>query len=82
MKEKDTQDRWGEYNNLINKENSQDPCDNMAPVSDLITAITRAEVGITLQKMNNGKAVGPDGIPAEASKACAVAGIAWLMVLQ
>lgn len=53
----------------------------MAPVSGLITAITRAEVGITLQKMKNGKAVGPDGIPPEVWKGCSTVGVAWLMVL-
>ena len=41
----------------------------MEPIADAgIELITREEVGQVLSKVKHGKAVGPDGIPAEAWK--------------
>lgn len=81
-KEREIQDRWGEYfHRLLNEENSRDPYSDMPPVSGPITTITRVEVEHALGKMKNGKAVGPDGIPAEAWKACGSVGVTWLTAL-
>jgi hypothetical protein len=46
-----------------------------------IPAITKAEVENALHKMKIGKAVGPDGIPAEAWKAWGITSITWLTSL-
>uniref|UniRef100_A0A914VKP3 Reverse transcriptase domain-containing protein n=1 Tax=Plectus sambesii TaxID=2011161 RepID=A0A914VKP3_9BILA len=73
---------WGEYfHTLLNEENARDACDETPPVSGPIHAITKAEVNLTLRRMKNGKAVGPDGIPTEAWKACGTTGVIWLTVL-
>uniref|UniRef100_A0A914XLP4 Reverse transcriptase n=1 Tax=Plectus sambesii TaxID=2011161 RepID=A0A914XLP4_9BILA len=74
--------QWGEYfHTLLNEENAQDTCNETPPVSGPIHAITKAEVDLALRKMKNGKAVGPDGIPTEAWKACGNTGMTWLTAL-
>ena len=81
-KESSIQDRWGEYfKNLLNEENPQDQQDEATPVLGPIHAITRVEVERALDKMKTGKAEGPDGIPAEAWKACGTTSTTWLTLL-
>uniref|UniRef100_A0A914W1W0 Reverse transcriptase domain-containing protein n=1 Tax=Plectus sambesii TaxID=2011161 RepID=A0A914W1W0_9BILA len=81
-RENKIRERWGEYfHTLLNEENAQDACDETPPVSGPIHAITKAEVNLALWRMKNGKAVGPDGIPTEAWKACGNTGVTWLTVL-
>ena len=67
--------------NLLNEENPQDPCEEVTPVPGPIHDITRVEVESALRKMTIGKALGPDGIPAEAWKACETTSITWLTSL-
>ncbi|XP_064101625.1 uncharacterized protein LOC135212142 [Macrobrachium nipponense] len=75
--------RWEEYfEALLNEENGRflrgDGHTNCGPV----TEITKAEVRVALGKMKNSKAVGPDGIPAEAWKALDEEGIDILWQLM
>uniref|UniRef100_A0A914XJV1 Reverse transcriptase domain-containing protein n=1 Tax=Plectus sambesii TaxID=2011161 RepID=A0A914XJV1_9BILA len=82
QKDNDIRDRWGEYyKNLLNEENPREPCNEVPPVLSPIHAITRVEVENALHKMKVGKAVGPNGIPAEAWKVCGNTSIIWLTVL-
>uniref|UniRef100_A0A914X850 Endonuclease/exonuclease/phosphatase domain-containing protein n=1 Tax=Plectus sambesii TaxID=2011161 RepID=A0A914X850_9BILA len=81
-RENKIRERWGEYfHTLLNEENARDACDATPPVSGPIHAITKAEVDLALRRMKNGKAVGPDGIPTEAWKACGNTGVTWLTAL-
>ena len=75
-KEEDIIKRWKKYfEKLLNEENERQIRDVGNPNLGLVTEISREEVKCALAKMKNGKAVGPDGIPAEAWKALGEQGI-------
>ena len=71
--------RWGEYfKDLLNMEN-EGMEKSVEPIADAgIELITRDEVGQALSKMKRGKAVGPDGISAEAWKYLEETGVDFL----
>ena len=78
----DIRKRWGEYFAvLLNMENERMER-SVESISDAhIEPIAREEVVQALSKMKRGKAVGPDGIPAEAWKCLGKIGIDFLMSL-
>ena len=69
-KEKDIKERWkAYYNQLMNEENPRQQRNEVLPPNNKeIEKIDEKEVWTAVCKMKNGKAVGPDGIPAEAWK--------------
>ena len=72
----DIQIRWKEYfERLLNEENERLVQEDGIPNEGLTSRVERNEVVRALAKMKNSKAVGPDGIPAEAWKALGEEGI-------
>lgn len=68
--------RWKEYfERLLNEENPQKIAEEGNPQARAVTDSTREEVKRALNKMKNGKAVGPDGIPVEVWKALGEGGV-------
>ena len=75
-KERDIIKRWKEYfEKLLNEENERLIRGDGIPNFGVAPEISKEEVRAALAKMKNGKAVGPDGVPAEAWKALGEAGI-------
>ena len=61
--------RWKEYfEKLLNEENPRRIVEEGTPLTREVPAITREEVKRALDRMKNGKSVGPDGIPVEVWK--------------
>lgn len=64
--------RWKEYfNELLNRPEPINPPDLQEADSDLLIEChppTKGEIRIAIKQLKNGKATGPDGIPAEALK--------------
>ncbi|KAI5724883.1 hypothetical protein M8J77_008337 [Diaphorina citri] len=68
-------DRWKQYfENLLNEENPREIFEN-GEANGLVRDIGREEVVKAVKKMNNGKAVGADQIPAEVWKCLGEEGI-------
>ncbi|XP_064086075.1 uncharacterized protein LOC135201128 [Macrobrachium nipponense] len=81
--ERDIIRRWKEYSEaLLNEENERFPRGDGHTNCGPVTELTKAEVRVALGKMKNSKAVGPDGIPAEAWKALDEEGIDILWQLM
>ena len=55
----------GYFEKLMNEENERIPTELRESIAGPIEEITRGEVEEALKKMKNGKATGPDEIPAE-----------------
>jgi len=72
--------RWQEYfTELMNEENPRDSRETIQEVVEEETGeITETEVERSLKKMKNGKAVGPDNLPAEVWKSLGKTGIKYL----
>ena len=68
-KERDILIRWKDYlEKLLNEENERLIRDDGEPNDQFAGEVTRQEVERTLEKMKNGKSIGPDGIPLEVWK--------------
>ena len=72
--------RWREYfHKLMNEENPRERRQEVQmEVNTEIEVITCSEVEKALKKMKNGKAVGPDNLPAEVWKSLGAAGLHYL----
>lgn len=69
-------ERWaGYFEKLLNEENPRKVLEDGTPNLGATPGITRVEVEKALKKMKSGKAIGPDGIPAEAWKSLGPEGI-------
>ena len=75
-KEESIRARWKEYfEKLLNEENPRIIIGDGNPHQRIVQDINREEVKRALDKMKKGKAVGPDGIPAEVWKCLGREGI-------
>ena len=82
-REEDIQVRWKEYfEGLLNEENPRRFQEDGLPNMAVTRKVERAEVKNALSKMKNGKAAGPDEIPAEAWKALGDEGVDLLCDLM
>ena len=71
--------RWKEIEKLMNEENNRDPRTKEAEVvNEEVNCVSREEVKNALRRMKNGKAVGPDELPAEVWKCMGEMGIKFL----
>ena len=71
--------RWNEYfSNICNEEFPHPPFESAHPILGPTPPINTAEVHVAIKKMKNGKATGPDDIPAEAWKLLGFRGISIL----
>ena len=74
--------RWKEhFEKLLNEENPRTITEEGNPRAGPVPDITREEVKRALDKMKNGKAVGPDGIPVEVWKVLGGEGVDILLDL-
>jgi hypothetical protein len=75
-------DRWKTYfEKLSNEEFPREEIPSIPPVEGPVQEFCEGEVRCALRRMKNGKALGPDGIPAEAWKATGQRGLQWLTSL-
>ena len=80
--DKDILNRWVEYSHdLLNTEFPRQQIPSEMPIHGPIQEITTDEVKVAIKAMKNGKATGPDDIPAEIWKACGDVGCEWLCTL-
>ena len=71
--------RWNEYfSSISNEEFPHPPIHSADPILGPTPLITSTEVGVAIKKMKNGKATGPDDIPAEVWKLLGREGISTL----
>ena len=62
----DINNRWQQYfNHLLNVENTRETLDEQPPVLGPVQPFTHEELWTQLNKMQNTKACGPDGVPVE-----------------
>nr|XP_027218789.1 uncharacterized protein LOC113811277 [Penaeus vannamei] len=81
--EEKIRDRWkSDFESLLNEENPRADFDEAAPKFGVTCDINRQEVKEALRKMKNGKATGPDNIPAEVWKCLGDKGIDMLWDLM
>ena len=78
-KERDILIRWKDYlEKLLNEENERLIRDDGEPNDQFAGEVTRQEVERALEKMKNGKSIGPDGIPVEVWKVLGEEGVDML----
>ena len=67
--------RWKYFNHLLNEENPRIILGDRVSIERITPEISQTEAKEALKKMKNGKACGPDEIPAEAWKSLGEGGI-------
>lgn len=81
--ERDNIKRWRQYfSNLLNEENERQIREDGDANQGTVLEISRMEVKQALEKMKNGKATGPDGVPIEVWKAMGEDGVDVLWTLM